>query len=63
MQFRQSPWLGGFFDMIGSKKDKKRDQMRDSVLRNMLNTLPDPRKSKKDKPDQKKPAKSAGFLF
>lgn len=29
--------------------DKKQDQKRDSVLRKMLNTPPDPRKAKKDK--------------
>lgn len=40
-------------DMSDPKKDKERD----GVLRRMLNTPPDPRKSKKDKAEQKKAAK------
>jgi len=42
--------------MTHSKKDKKRDD----VFKRMLNTPPDPRKSK-DKPEQKKPAYLAGL--
>ncbi len=37
--------------------ERKQDQKRDSILRKMLNTPPDPRKSKKDKSNQKKSAK------
>lgn len=38
-------------------KDTQKDKARDDVLRQMLNTPPDPRKAKKDKPEQDKPAK------
>ncbi len=37
--------------------EQKKDRKRDQILEKMLNTRPDPHKAKKDKPEQKKPAK------
>ena len=37
-------------------KDTQKDKARDDVLRQMLNTLPDPRKAKKSKQNNKKSA-------